>query len=187
MAFVKKEADNVVKPQQLGRKPVTGERSLRLLRDSFYGARWSQPVHSSPQAHKQSDWRRINYCIFCCGCTFRTIVSVSFVKLGQCDVLSCEARPFVNMRNMLSRLGPHPHRPDVSWRSGPSITTALSTHTQHSFSAVFLIHILVHTIEKGCSFRSVPFPCKITSVFCHFAMLRRVLVIPKSYQQEEVR
>lgn len=43
------------------------------------------PAH--PTGPQRSNWRRINYCIFCCRCTFRTILSMGFPELEQHDVL----------------------------------------------------------------------------------------------------
>ena len=48
------------------------------------------PAH--PTGPQRSDWRRINYCIFCCRCTFRTILSMGFPELEQQDVLIPKTR-----------------------------------------------------------------------------------------------
>lgn len=99
----------------------TRERSLWLPRAALTAPDGAARLFV-PTAPQERDPGRINYCVFCCCCTFRTTVSASFVKLGQHDVFT------VNVGNVVFHLGPHPHRPSASSQCGhPS--SRLSVHT----------------------------------------------------------
>lgn len=102
------------------------------------------PAH--PTGPQRSDWRRINYCTFCCCCTFRTILSVGFPKLEHHDVLIRKTQAINQHAQQAFAPGPLSRAARASSLAGHPSLQALSTHPTASLCRLFLMCLLTHVL-----------------------------------------